>query len=1016
MKKKVLTLLICILLYAGLYEAFWYFTNQKKDDIPIATQGVVHINEWDFEDKGAVPLKGEWEFYPRQLLTPEDFRTNVQENPQFVYVPSVWPVDSDDTLTKFGYATYRLMIDVKHEGELFGLKTNIIRMSNRIYFNGKEIGRSGVPAIKQNYSPENTPYLRYFPLRNGQNEIIVQVANYDYMAGGGIASPIYFGPEKQISNLRDMSLMHDFMTITALLVMGLYLLGLFVQRREDKSLIVFSIYCVSLSVFSALHGEKILYLLFPDLPYRLVLSLQFSTALLGAIALSLYLYSSFTSFCSKWIVLCLVGIGSFLLVYEGTFINAVPYFMLVANFAYVFSTNFYVTYVLTLAALEKREGISYLIVAVMMLSVFTTVHMFNMFGETIPPYFPFEIIILILMLALLLSLRFSNAFKKVDTLSKELLKVDQFKDEFLAKTSHEFKTPLHGIQNISQSMIKDSSQEKLSKEQIDNLSLIINIAKRLSSLVNDILELSKIKQGELKVAPVSLDVHGTVSIMLKLYGFFAKEKELELVNDIPKTTPYVLADEVRFRQIVSNLVDNAVKYTEQGEIRLGAKVKKEMVEISVADTGVGIEREKLQDIFTPFLQAGQGEGVGLGLSIVKQLVELQGGQIAVTSEKGKGTTFTFSLPIASNQETEALTAATNVTEEDHRLTEYKLETPYISEQGGKFTLLVVDDRSSNLKILIELLEAEHYDVIAVKNGEEALVQVRKTKIDLVILDLMMPGMSGYEVCEHIRDSYNLIEMPVLMVTASHHTEEKLASFQAGANDFLPKPFDISELKARVESLLMMKHSSKVATTLELAFLQSQIKPHFLYNVLNTISSLSYTDIEKSREVIANLADYLRGSFDFSNTHKLIPFDKEMDLVKAYVEIERARFRDKINMEYHIPSDLSLKLPPLVIQPLIENAIRHGICKTLEGGTVTLSVEKYEHECQIIIEDDGVGMTEEKLNSLFTQDFESKGVGLKNIKQRLAFFFGTSLEVESEQGVGTRITITLPYQEKEQHFN
>ncbi|OEH84503.1 hypothetical protein BHU72_09870 [Desulfuribacillus stibiiarsenatis] len=1008
MRKKLIVLFFCVLLYVGMYQTLSYVTDKDEKFVPSATEGIIDFIGWDFEGELPIHLKGEWEFYPNRLLHPIDFsRDNMDV--YYVDVPSIWPNDTDDVLSDFGQATYRLQIHTDREGEVFGLKTNIIRMSNRMYFNGEVVGGSGVPGDKRNYDPENTPYVSYFPLKDGMNELIVQVANYHYMAGGGIASPIYFGTERQISHLRDMFLMHDFVMVTALFVMGLYLIGLYFQRREDKSLLIFALYSLSISLFSSLHGEKILYLLFPDMPYGLVLRTQFASALVGNIVLYLYLYYTYKTLTSIRIVCFGVLIGALFLLYQVIFPTYVPYYVHYFNYIYVVCTSIYFTYIFMLAALEKKEGTWYLIIAVTMMSIYSMTHMLNMFGKTVPPYFPFETIIFILMLALLLSLRFSNAFKNVASLSEELIKVDKLKDEFLAKTSHEFKTPLHGIQNISQSML-NNPQENLTDGQKENLSLIVGIAKRLSTLVNDVLDLEKLKQGELRIVYVPVDIHGTVDILLKVFSFIAKEKEIQLINDIPKSIPYVLADEIRFRQIVSNLLDNAIKYTSMGEVRISANIKGEGIEVSIADTGVGMDQEQLNDIFNPFFQVEATEGAGLGLSIVKQLLEIQGGQIAVRSVVGVGTTFIFSLPIAQLQDTSKLVAVANDLEKENRfLVEYMIETPYISKHEGKFSILIVDDNFSNLKILIELLESEQYHVIAVKNGEEALEQIKQAKIDLVILDLMMPGMSGYEVCTHIRKMYSVIEMPILMVTASHHTEEKLASFQAGANDFLPKPFDLAELQARVDNLLMMKQSSRKATTLEIAFLQSQIKPHFLFNVLNTISSLSYTNIEKSREVVAYLADYLRGSFDFSNTNKFIPFQKELNLINAYVEIEKARFKNKIKFEVDIPSDIHLNIPPLIIQPLVENAIRHGISKKKIGGTIKLLIETSNGECSIIIEDDGIGMEQEKVERLLTQETESRSVGLKNINQRLKYFFGTSLHISSKPSVGTKITIVLPFE-------
>lgn len=332
-----------------------------------------------------------------------------------------------------------------------------------------------------------------------------------------------------------------------------------------------------------------------------------------------------------------------------------------------------------------------------------------------------------------------------------------------------------------------------------------------------------------------------------------------------------------------------------------------------------------------------------------------------------------------------------------------------------YTILAVDDHFSNLRVLIESLERLDYMVIAVNTGEEALrVLEGKQTVDLVILDLMMPGMSGFDVCRTIRQRHSLVELPVLMVTASILSEDKLAAFDAGANDFLPKPFDRSELTARVKGLLLMKELAGKAVDLEVAFLQSQIKPHFLFNVLSTIMSLSYTDASESRNVTANLADYLRGSFSFGNVQKDVPFRTELDLIRSYVEIEKARFQDRIRVEYDIADSAgNVRLLPLLIQPLVENAIRHGIGNRVEGGTIKVRAYEEGTEYVFTVEDDGDGLTGEQLEQVMANDAALRtsghqGVGLRNIGKRLKYAYGTSLRAESSPGQGTKMTVRVPY--------
>lgn len=195
---------------------------------------------------------------------------------------------------------------------------------------------------------------------------------------------------------------------------------------------------------------------------------------------------------------------------------------------------------------------------------------------------------------------------------------------------------------------------------------------------------------------------------------------------------------------------------------------------------------------------------------------------------------------------------------------------------------------------------------------------------------------------------------------------------------------------------------------ETAFLQAQIRPHFLYNALNVIESLCYIDAAKAAETTVELSKFLRHSFDFRNLETTISFNRELEFIKAYVSIEQTRFTDKLKVEYEFDDTEGLRLPPLLLQPLIENAIRHGIRKRIGPGTVTIRVKDQPGMYRIEVEDDGIGMSEEQLEEALSPDIKPEdGVGLSNIQRRLKMFYGTELKLESEPGKGTRATILLP---------
>ncbi|MBS4219172.1 response regulator [Bacillus sp. FJAT-49711] len=1005
MKKKIesiiITFTIFIAICAVLYVVFTYQTKQP----PEAEKGYLDLTSWNFSTDHVLPLNGEWEFYPKQLLTPGNVKNTT---PKHIRVPG----NFNDKMPAFGVATYRLQIKVNDVEQVYGMKISSIQLSNRIMINGKTIGESGNPAIKENYVAKNKPYTSYFNLQPGWNEIIVQVGNYELPGGGGIIGSIYLGYADQITALNNKALAHDWIILSSFLIMGLYFIGLYSQRKEDLSLIIFGLVCIFTGLYTAASGERVIFDIFPDVPFWLHYRIQILSSYLTGMGLLLFVYTAFRPYCSKRFVYIGLMVGAAMGIATIGFLTHLPTgIFLPITSIYITLSLLYVTYVFVLAALHKIAGSVYLAIAAVSLSAYALIQTaYSYFAVSVYSVLPFEPFLFLIMLALLMSLRFSNAYKKIQELSVQLIKADKLKDDFLARTSHEFKSPLHGIMNISKSVLGDSVHP-LTIEHRERLQLITNITERLSQLVYDILDFSKLKEGELSIYLEPVDVRSTIDVNLRIYSYVATGRNIQLENKFPEKIPFALADKSRLGQIISNLLDNAIKHTKNGLVEVLGEVRDDMIFMSVRDTGAGIAEEELPYIFEPFRSLESSSerqvGIGLGLSIVKQLIELQNGTISVSSIQGKGTTFTISMPIAKEGEKQSASKKRFV--KGIKQPEYMFPTPYYLKQNGKYTVLVADDNFSNLKILIDTLQMIDCNVIAVKNGYEVMEEINKPiAIDLVILDLMMPGMSGYEVCQEIRKKYSLTEFPVLMVTAAIQPKDKIAAFEAGANDFLPKPFDLDELKARIGSLLAMKDSFSKALNLELAFLQSQIKPHFLYNALNGIVASSYTDADRSRKLTINLAEYLRGSFQFSNIQKRVPFNQELKLIRSYVEIEKARFRDRIQVEYHIDDDLNnIKMPPLLIQPLVENAIRHGIGKKLEGGKVKITAYTADGHYCIEVEDNGVGMTSEQMAILDDDVDERVGVGLKNIKRRMKYEYGAELDVWSVQEEGTKITVRIP---------
>ncbi|EKP0302358.1 response regulator [Aeromonas veronii] len=390
-----------------------------------------------------------------------------------------------------------------------------------------------------------------------------------------------------------------------------------------------------------------------------------------------------------------------------------------------------------------------------------------------------------------------------------LQQADKLKDELLANTSHELRTPIHGIKGMAESML--ASQQDLTEGQQKQLGLIIKSADGLARLVDDLLDYHQMRYGQLEIHSQPVSSKGVIRLVLDLCQHLVQAKPLTLVDISPAELPPVLADEQRLEQVLYNLVGNAIKYTPQGKVVLSAMVENNFLRIKVTDTGIGIAPDHLEHIFEPLVQMSpevSKQGAGLGLSITRQLVHLMGGELFVESEPSVGSTFAFTLPLATGK-------AANLTL-DSRQIEHQLvrQQPLILPDWESDDLppppedapliLVVDDEPINLHILRHLLQPCGYRILPSSDGHDALAKLAEEPVDLILLDVMMPTLSGFDVCRRLRQQHPKDMLPVLLLTALNQPKDIEEGFGAGANDYLVKPFCKEELFARVKALLEAK--------------------------------------------------------------------------------------------------------------------------------------------------------------------------------------------------------------------
>ncbi|MEG4283099.1 ATP-binding protein [Microcoleus sp. A006_D1] len=418
------------------------------------------------------------------------------------------------------------------------------------------------------------------------------------------------------------------------------------------------------------------------------------------------------------------------------------------------------------------------------------------------------------------------SFSALETKNTELQRLDKLKDEFLANTSHELRTPLNGIIGIAESLI-DGATGQLPETTNFNLALISSSGKRLSALINDILDFSQLKHKTLELQIKSVALREIVSVILTLSQPLVGKKKLQLINSVAPELPAVAADENRLQQILYNLIGNAIKFTESGTVEISAALitgneqssPNSQLAITVSDTGIGIPEDKLDRIFESFEQADGSTareygGTGLGLAVAKQLVELHRGKISVSSTVGVGSQFVFTLPVSESQP-EFSSREPRLTEESRILTtpEFAYQSSIINSQAvaqsdliesEKIKILVVDDEPINIQVIANNLCLGNYAITQASNGIEALNLIESGfKPDLILLDVMMPQMTGYEVCREVRKKYSPLEMPILMLTAKNQTTDLVEAFNLEANDYLTKPFIKKELVARINTQIRL---------------------------------------------------------------------------------------------------------------------------------------------------------------------------------------------------------------------
>lgn len=780
--------LITILKYNGC--SFWIaifsfsmlFQAPEAVAQPFIQRGILDLSNHDFENNSEILLNGEWQFFWNELIQPSQA---IRTIPKTVSFPHLW--NNDEELNSFGYATYKIKILLPKEYPQLALTLPDMYSSYRLYFGDKIVAENGIVGTeKENYSPKWLPITVPLDRFESNNiDVLLQVANFDHHKGG-IRLPILLGKEETLQRDREIELGYTFILTGSLIMGALFFFGLYSFGKQEKTILYFALFCLVYSY--RIIGTELypLHFLLPDLPWVLTVKLEYVSLYLSASLFGMFIKNLYPNEASKYVVNSFNYI--FLVFSIAAIVLPAYYFTSLINYFFALLA-FYIVYtilVLIKAYLNKEVGSVFALASigvVFIVFIYDLLEYFVILEENLFVNFTGYISFFFLQ-----SLTLSNRFSHTLNEAKETAESASIaKTHFLSTMGHELRTPLNAVIGLSE-LLLDSKSEK---EKMQFATTIKKSGENLLNIINNILDFTKIESSDVELKYTSTHIPYLIADIIKMLGSLTDPKKVKLSFRFDDSLPeYIKTDSTRLRQILINLIGNAIKFTDEGEISVQVTTTESISEkgqilFIVKDTGIGIPEDKMSLLFDRFSQIEADRnrrygGTGLGLAISKRLIEGLGGRIWVQSKKGSGTTFYFTIE------------SVPVSKAEHVNLEKKAIPKDSAESLKNISILAVEDNLINQKVVLKVLERLGYTTDLANNGFEAVQKVQEKSYDLIFMDMEMPEMDGIEATLKIKELGEKAHSPIIIaMTANATTEDKARCFEAGMVDFISKPITLN---------------------------------------------------------------------------------------------------------------------------------------------------------------------------------------------------------------------------------